>query len=213
MLVQVIFLSALALFLILIIRRIHLSSGRISPFIARFIGFFHRIVTGVAAVWRSLRSVTGRLISGRGLRNDRGRRPAAHPERFSHEFWQDEALQQKPELLTHYEEGEALLKSRKYEEAERFFLMAATRSPKNARVYAKLGFIYLMTKNYTDAIESLKVAVKLDKYNPSRHYNLALAYWGNKDGQHSIASIREAISLDPVTPKYRQFLEELLNKK
>lgn len=211
MLVQVIFLSALALFLILVIRRIHLSSGRTGPLIARLIGFFHRIITRAAVVWRSLISVAGRLISGRG--DNRGRQPAAHPERFSHEFWQDEALQQKPELLTHYEEGETLLKSQKYEEAERFFLMAATRNPKNARVYAKLGFIYLMTKNYTDAIESLKVAVKLDKYNPSRHYNLALAYWGNKDGQHSIASIREAISLDPVTPKYRQFLEELLNKK
>ena len=79
-------------------------------------------------------------------------------------------------------------------------------------IYARLGLLYLQQKCYTDAIESLKLAVKLDKNNPSRHFNLALAYQGAKDNQRAIAEAREATSLDPVTPKYREFLEQLLGK-
>ena len=80
-------------------------------------------------------------------------------------------------------------------------------------MYARLGVIYLHQKNFNDAIESLKVAVKLDKYNPSRHYNLALAYLGNDDRQKATVSAREAITLDPVTKKYRQLLDHLLERK
>jgi len=129
------------------------------------------------------------------------------------DFWHEQAVEEKPELLSNFEEAETLFKKGHYQEAEKLFLGAAQKNPKDARIYAKLGLIYLQTKNYNDAIESLKVATKLDKYNPSRRYNLALAYWYNKDHQRAIASIREAISLDPVTPKYRQFLERLLDKK
>jgi len=129
----------------------------------------------------------------------------------SHEFWQEELHSAKGELSSHFEEGEELLAQGKAKEAEQYFLRAATSNPSDARVYAKLGLLYLNQKNYSDAIESLKMAVKFEKYNPSRHYNLALAYWGNKDVRRAIASVREAISLDPVTPKYRKLLEELLN--
>ncbi len=128
-------------------------------------------------------------------------------------FWREEMIDEKPEIMTHYDEGEALFKGGKLDEAERFFLTAATRNPKDSKVYARLGLIYLQKKNYTDAIDALKVAVKLDRFNPSRYYNLALAYEGNKDNQRAIATIREAISLDPVSPKYRALLEQLLNKK
>ena len=119
-------------------------------------------------------------------------------------------MSEKPELSSHFEEGDRLLKEKKYVEAEQFFLKAAANNPKDAKIYARLGLIYLQQKNYSDAIESLKVAVKLDAYNPSRHYNLALAYMGNGDAKKAIASVREAITLDPVTPKYRVLLEQLL---
>ncbi len=128
-------------------------------------------------------------------------------------FWREEVIDEKPEIMTHYDEGEAFFKAGKLDEAERFFLTAATRNPKDSRVYARLGLIYLQKKSYTDATEALKVAVKLDRFNPSRHYNLALAYEGKNDNQRAIATIREAISLDPVSPKYRTLLERLLNKK
>jgi len=129
------------------------------------------------------------------------------------DFWQEDMADGKPELSSHFEEGDRLFREGKYKEAETFFIKAAAQHPDDPKVYARLGLLYLNNKTYTDAVEALKIAVKLDKYNPSRHYNLALAYWGNKDSQRAIMSIREAISLDPVTPKYRQFLEQLLNKK
>jgi len=114
-------------------------------------------------------------------------------------------------LDSDFEEGELLYKAGKYTEAEQYFLKAAANHPADAKIYARLGLLYLQQKNYSDAIEALKVAVKLDKYNPSRQYNLSLAYWGNKDVQRAISSVREAITLDPVTQKYRQLLEQLLN--
>ena len=129
----------------------------------------------------------------------------------SNDFWSEEGIADKPELSSHFEEGEQLFKKGRYKDAERFFLKAATNNPGDPKVYARLGLLYLAQKNFSDAIEALKVAVKLEKYNPSRHYNLSLAYWGNKDTRRSISSVREAISLDPITKKYRQLLEQLLN--
>lgn len=131
----------------------------------------------------------------------------------SHKFWQEESTKDRSDLTSNFDEGDSLFKQENYKEAEQFFLKAASSHPNDPRIYARLGVIYLNEKNYNDAIESLKVAVKLDKYNPSRHYNLALAYRGNKDKQRAISSVREAISLDPITEKYRQFLETLLESK
>ena len=128
-----------------------------------------------------------------------------------HQFWQESATPENLELDSNYEEGEAYYKKGQLEKAAQFFLKAASSHPGDAKIYARLGLLYLQQKNYSDAIEALKVAVKIDKYNPSRHYNLALAYSGNKDVQKAISCVREAITLDPVTQKYRQLLEQLLN--
>jgi tetratricopeptide (TPR) repeat protein len=218
MLAQVIFFLAVAVFLVLLIRR-----ARLSLFSAnRLVGALQRVVGGFGRLVRSLaRSVTGWRLPRRSLVAPKSAPatnkgvvfPTSLQATNSHSFWKDDAGEDKAQLLTHFEEGDNLLKSGKFPEAEKFFLMAATRNPKDGRVYAKLGLVYLKMKNYADAIDALKMATKLDRYTASRHYNLALAYWGNKDSQRAIASIREAISLDPVTQKYRQFLEELLNKK
>lgn len=126
-------------------------------------------------------------------------------------FWSEEAIADKPELSSHFEEGEQLFKKGRHKDAEQFFLKAATNKPRDPKIYARLGLLYLEQKNFSDAIEALKMATKLEKYNPSRHYNLSLAYWGNKNTRQAISSVREAISLDPITKKYRQLLEELLN--
>jgi len=205
---QIIFFLAAALFIILLIRRVGWlpDSGR-------------KLLGQLKGLGRLIAQVAQTLQANAAERAERKKAvPSARPERTvksaqalpQSQFWQEEQLEDKMELSSHFEEGDALLKSGQFEEAEQFFLKAAAAHPNDAKVYAKLGLIYLNTKNYSDAIESLKVAAKIDKYNPSRHYNLALAYLGNKDLQHAIISAREAISLDPVTAKYRQFLDELL---
>lgn len=202
---QVIFFIAIGLFLVLLLRRVQVLQSlpqRFFPWLRGLFGAVQKGAEGFQARTQQLRQ-----------------RPAAQPQADklrptqnsgANQFWQEDLPDTKPELNSHFEEGDALLKSGQHAEAEQFFLKAAAANPNDAKVYAKLGLIYLNSKNYSDAIEALKVAAKIDKYNPSRHYNLALAYFGNKDLQHAIVSAREAISLDPVTGKYRQFLDELL---
>ena len=130
----------------------------------------------------------------------------------THDFWQEESIESKPDVPSYYDEGEKLFHEGKYKEAEKLFIKAASLRPNDSKIYARLGLLYLQQKNYTDAIESIKLAVKYDKNNPSRHFNLALAYQGAKDRQRAISAAREAVSIDPVTPKYREFLEQLLSK-
>jgi tetratricopeptide (TPR) repeat protein len=205
MLSQIIFFVAVAFLIILLARRIY-SGGWSGNIGQSLYNFGHQLIQFFGQLWQTL---MGRV------RRDQpsGKRIGVAPVQVSdgHQFWQEEPVSEQPELSSHFEEGDRLLKEKKYAEAEQFFLKAAANNPKDAKVYARLGLIYLQLKNYSDAIEALKVAVKIDKYNPSRHYNLSLAYMGNKDVQKAIASVREAITLDPVTPKYRQLLEQLLN--
>lgn len=213
MLAQVIFFLALALFIVLLARRL----GRVPDFTGQAGRIAQRF--GKNALSSSLK--LGRDLVDQAKRASGflpGPSPVGKPGQKSpfqaggHTFWQEEGAG-KMEIPSYFEEGDNLFRQAKYQEAEQFFLKAATSKPDDPRIYGRLGVIYLNNKNYTDAIESLKVAVKLDKYNPSRHFNLALAHWGNKDKQRAIASVREAISLDPITPRYRQFLETLLGTR
>jgi len=211
MIAQIIFFIALILFIILLVRRF-----RASP------AFVERTGTAVSNLGRGISrlgsSVGSQVIEqakkarqGIPLLSDR-----AHPVEVAkdgHTFWQETPIEEKSEVPGFFDEGDELFKKGDFTRAEEFFLKAATRTPGDARVYARLGVIYLNAKNYNDAIEALKVAVKYDKYNPSRHYNLALAYHGHKDLQKAISSAREAIALDPVTKKYRTLLEQLLERK
>ncbi len=206
MTVQIIFFLALAAFIILFAHRYSLKSES-----------FRKVLVGAASVVSGL----GRWLAGMfgRVRLSRPRRQHTVPQSSFSEatasgeqgFWATDEPADKPEIASHFEEGDQLFRRGKHKEAEQFFLKAAANNPGDAKVYARLGLLYLEQKNYSDAIEALKVAVKLEKYNPSRHYNLALAYWGNKDTRRAIASVREAIGLDPVTEKYRKLLEQLLN--
>jgi len=208
MLAQVIFFLAVAVFIVLLFRKVSIlglssrhSRVTIRPLAQQLFNFLKELSQ---TVFEQARRLSGfRHIS----RNQPGK---LNPPTGDPAFWQEETLQNRPELDSHFEEGDRLLRGGKPKEAEKFFLKAAAKKPNDPRIYGRLGAIYLQEKNFSDAIEAMKVAVKLDKYSPARHYNLALAYWGKKDKQHAIASVREAISLDPVNKKYRRFLELLL---
>jgi tetratricopeptide (TPR) repeat protein len=204
MLTQIIFFTAVALLIVILVRRVKTVSRIGSSMIGILASVFKDLTGGLRRFpKKSLSRPERNRSSNESL-------PSGDPS-AGHQFWHDEMPGEKHEISSNFEEGEELYRSGKLEEAERFFVKAAATSPNDPKIYARLGLLYLNQKNYSDAIESLKVAVKIDKYNPSRHYNLALAYWGNKDLQRAIASVREAISLDPVTKKYRQLLEKLLN--
>lgn len=203
---QLIFFAAVALLIILLFRRVDVAK----QFLAN-VG--HWSVLAGSAISRvaqqAWQSIKGLFV--RSKTKPDASSPFLRSNVNDHQFWQDSATPENLELDSNYEEGEACYKKGQLDKAEQFYLKAASSHPGDAKIYARLGLLYLQQKNYSDAIEALKVAVKIDKYNPSRHYNLALAYSGNKDVQKAISCVREAITLDPVTQKYRQLLEQLLN--
>lgn len=218
MLSQIIFFAAIALIIIILLRKATfaksalLTIGRWSRRVGSYLATaFNLLSIGVRSLLGSIKKRRSSALPYRPPVNKGYSSDIKAPTPQEHRFWQEEAFADKLDLGSHFEEGENLYKAGRYDEAEQYFLKAAAANPADPKIYARLGLLYLQTKNHSDAIESLKVAVKLDKYNPSRHYNLALAYWGNKDVQRAIANAREAITLDPVTPKYRQLLEQLLN--
>jgi TolA-binding protein len=93
--------------------------------------------------------------------------------------------------------------------AEKYYLQAATKDPDNARIYNRLGVIYLQMKNYKDAVEAFRGAVRFDDRVASRHYNLALAYLGRRDYRSADRSLKEAIRQDPTNEKYRKTLDAI----
>lgn len=106
-------------------------------------------------------------------------------------------------------QADAAFRKKEYKTAEKFYLQAATKDPDNARIYNRLGVIYLRTKNYRDAVEAFRGSIKFDDRVASRHYNLALAYLGKKDYRSAERAITEAIRLEPTNDKYRQTLDAL----
>lgn len=212
---QIIFFAALGLLVILLVRRVRLNPrymakiGSLALSASRMLYGAGKNLGGT--LFEQAKKASGFAATKSVFpRQDSGKNPFGASEIG---FWQEDSVEEKPDLSSHLEEGDELFKAGKFDEAEKFFVKAAAAHPGDPKIYARLGVLYLNTKNYSDAIEALKVAVKLDKYNPGRHYNLALAYRGNKDKARSIASARETISLDPVTQKYRQLLEQLLESK
>ena len=58
-----------------------------------------------------------------------------------------------------------LSKEENLEQEEQELILRIARDPKNTKLYKKLGSIYLRLKNYDDAAESFKTALKLNPEN------------------------------------------------
>lgn len=95
-----------------------------------------------------------------------------------------------------------------YDDAEELYVKAAAADPDNAKLYNRLGAIYLEQKNYYDAKESFAQTVKLDKNNASHHINLGLAFMELKDYYKAEQSFSNALKLDPKNKKYQSLLEK-----
>lgn len=147
----------------------------------------------------------------------------AHPD----DFWKEEAVPSSGPLeipsrglisrrgeaqkIAHelIAQADECFRKKDYKTAEKHYLQAATKDPDNARIYNRLGVIYLHTKNYKDAVEAFKGALKFDDRVASRHYNLALAYMGKHDYKATERCLKEALRLEPTNEKYRKTLEAI----
>lgn len=210
MITQAIFFLALAVFIYLLARRYSIEDMKANNVLITLRRWAVTVVKALIILLSKIRLPKFNKIKISSKKPKLTKQTNNDLDEYSN-FWSEEAIADQPELSSHFEEGERLFKKGRHKDAELFFLKAATNSPGDPKIYARLGLLYLGQKNFSDAIEALKMATKLEKYNPSRHYNLSLAYWGNKDTRQAISSVREAISLDPITKKYRQLLEQLLD--
>ncbi|MBI4022633.1 tetratricopeptide repeat protein [Candidatus Berkelbacteria bacterium] len=106
-------------------------------------------------------------------------------------------------------EGDGYLQAGKFREAERAFLRAASKQPKNPKLYNRLGAIYLKQQNYTDALSAFEAARDLDASRASRHYNVALAAWYAGKRPAAKQAIARALELDQSSPKYTELRRQI----
>lgn len=108
-------------------------------------------------------------------------------------------------------EGDTYMEQGKVKEAERSYLRAVAKSPKNPKLYNRLGAIYLKTRNYSDALQAFEAACDLDDTKASRHYNVALAAWQLGKLGTARDAIARAITLDPNAQKYQELKSQIEN--
>lgn len=106
-------------------------------------------------------------------------------------------------------EGDGYLEAGKFKEAERAYLGAVAKNPKNPKLYNRLGAIYLKQRNYSDALQAFEAARDLDGSKASRHYNVALAAWQLGNLGKAREAISQAISLDPEAKKYHELKQQI----
>lgn len=109
------------------------------------------------------------------------------------------------------QEAEDAFAIKDYKKAERLYLRLATEDPKNAKVYSRLGVIYLEQKTYEDARDALQAAIKLEPQAASRHFNLALCYIQLGSKSKAISAMEMALKHDPSNRKYRKMLDDLMS--
>jgi tetratricopeptide (TPR) repeat protein len=130
---------------------------------------------------------------------------------LAREIQEEESPEVSDEEMTTYgliSQADDAFDQKNFEEAEKFYIKAVSQDPTNAKIYSKLGAIYLEQKNFYDAKDSFLQALKLDPDIASRHVNLGLAYMGLKDYYKSIQEFEEALEQDPKNRKYQSLLDK-----
>ena len=96
-----------------------------------------------------------------------------------------------------------------FAKAEELYIKAASQEPSNAKIYNKLGAIYLEQSNFYDAKESFLQSIRLEPEVASRHVNLGLAYLGLKDYFKAGQALQDALQLEPKNKKYLVLAEKV----
>jgi stress-induced-phosphoprotein 1 len=111
-----------------------------------------------------------------------------------------------------FAKAEDLFKKKQYISAEKWYIEAVKKNPKNAKIFSRLGVIYLEQRNFADAIESLKEALRLDPDLATAYFNLSYALNLEGDKKGAIESARKALRIDADNIKYKKWFESLKNK-
>lgn len=125
-------------------------------------------------------------------------------------FRKGEKLDVPPEKITSYglvAQADDAYEQKDFDRAEELYIKIAASEPKNAKIYNRLGAIYLEQENFYDAKDAFLLALKLEPEIASRHINLGLAYLGLKDYFKASQSFQTALKLDPKNQKYQKLSE------
>lgn len=108
--------------------------------------------------------------------------------------------------------AEELFRKKQFISAEKWYLEAIKNSPRNDKIYSRLGVIYINQKNYSDAREALEESVKINPEVASRHFNLSFVYNAEGDKKEAINAAKKALKYDSNNRKYKQWLESLKSR-
>lgn len=125
-------------------------------------------------------------------------------------FQKGEKLDVPPEKITSYgliAQADDAFERKEFDKAEELYIKIAASEPNNAKIYNRLGAIYLEQENFYDAKDAFLQALKLEPEIASRHVNLGLAYLGLKDYFKAEQSFQAALKLDPKNTKYQKLAE------
>lgn len=113
------------------------------------------------------------------------------------------------EARSFFEKAERLFKAQNFPNAEKYYLQAATRQPKNFKIYQRLGEIYLKQRNFKDAKDAFRSALDLKANCAFNYFNLGKAYLGLKDRKNAQISFKKAAELEPENRIYQKIVKGL----
>jgi tetratricopeptide (TPR) repeat protein len=151
-------------------------------------------------------------LEGKKLEHDLKTFDTKIPAKKISEEIEDLNVDIKPEEEENFKKADELFSKKQFISAEKWYLEAAKKDPKNPKIYSRLGVIYIEQKNYKDAIEALSEAIRLDQNIARWHFNLSFAYNAEGDRKESVIHAKRALKLDPRNQKYKSWFDELRSK-
>jgi cytochrome c-type biogenesis protein CcmH/NrfG len=115
---------------------------------------------------------------------------------------------QKVVAISAMSQADDAFEAKDFNKAESFYIKVAAAEPDNAKVYSRLGTIYLEQKNYYDAKDAFLQAIKLEPSNIFLEINLGTAYFNLKDFFKASQAFMKAVQEDPKNKKYRELYEK-----
>lgn len=109
-------------------------------------------------------------------------------------------------------EADRLFEKGDFSGAEKLYIQTAARDPQNPKIYNHLGAIYLEMKNFQDAKEAFREAIRLNGKKASQYFNFSMACLELKEYRNAIEALEKAVRLDKKNKKYRQALKEARKK-
>ena len=124
----------------------------------------------------------------------------------------DAEIQIQDDTDPNLKKAEDLFKKRQFISAEKWYLEAIKSDPRNDKIYARLGIIYINQKNYPDARDALEESIKINPSVASRYFNLSFVYNSEGDKKEALSNAKKAQRYDPKNRKYQRWVDELKSK-